>query len=94
MRKQYSYKVCALSKGEFEVLYMSKLWKTLYKGGQRMWTVLPFLSFLVHKRDTRPSEDYATGFFSSQQDYKMLYEVLVCFMPASNGKWGLQPSLL
>lgn len=31
--------------------------------------------------------------FSSQQDYKMLYEVSVCFMPASNGKWGLQPSL-
>lgn len=23
----------------------------------------------------------------------MLYEVSVCFMPASNGKWGLQPSL-
>lgn len=63
MRKQYSYKVCALSKGEFEVLYMSKLWKTLYKGGERIWTVLPFLSFLVHKKDTRPSEDYATGVF-------------------------------
>lgn len=49
--------------------------------------------FFVHKGVTRPSEDYAAGVFSSQQDYKMRYEVSVCFMPASNGKWGLQPSL-
>lgn len=72
---------------------MSKLWKALNKAGEKIWTVLPFLSFFVHKRVTRPSEDYATGFFSSQQDYKTLYEVSVCFMSASNGKWRLWPSL-
>lgn len=72
---------------------MSKLWKTLNKWGEKIGIVFPFLSIFVHKRVTRPSEDYATGVFSSQQDYKMLYEVSVCFMPASNGKWGLQPSL-
>lgn len=32
-------------------------------------------------------------FFSSQKDYKTLHEVLVCFTPASNGKYRLQPSV-
>lgn len=32
-------------------------------------------------------------FFSSQKDYKTLHEVLVCFTPASNGKYRLQRSV-
>lgn len=68
----------------------------LLQRGERVWAVLPFHSFLAHERATRPSEDYTTYrmiFFSSAKDYKTLHEVSVCFTPASNGKYGLQPSV-
>lgn len=61
-----------------------------------MGCILPFRSFLAQESKLQGPVRITLltkQSFSSQKDYKTLHEVTVCFTPASNGTYSLQPSV-